>query len=339
MSLHLKKHNISHVLLFFCGFFLLGCATTKIGINRLAPPKYPIQGGKNLAIVNFQSPQYAPYAGEAFASSFISQLAPSRYYRLMERSRMDSIMAEKRLSQTEYAHPDNIKELGSILNVDYIITGEINAYSVEDEDTFEQEESTRLIGYYYDRRGRRKPRYETYFIDVPVKIRRATVSASFRMVTVDTSKIIAGESKTMSTRKKGCGSEGIASLPSGEELLSMLTENITAYFTNLIAPHPVSDVRTLLKGKTKSCKQGYELAQSGLWEESAAAWNQALLERPEDPAPYNNLGVAAEVRGDYQTASEHYKKALELRPGNKVFMDHLNKSKKLRDLYSRPYED
>lgn len=327
-----------------CGVLLLllilaGCATTQISIHRLEPPKYPIQGGKILAVVNFKSPDYESSAGEIFASSFVSRLAPTKYYTLMERSRMDQIIAEHRLAQTEYADPDKVIELGKILNVDYIITGEVNAFSVEDINTFEQEERTRIAGYYVDRQGMRRPRLQVYFVDVPVKIREATVSASFRMVNVETSRIIVGESKTLNNKKRGYGSDGIASLPSRDSLLTSLTDQLTDYFTTLIAPHPVQDTRKLEKGKTAKCKDGFRLARSGLWEEATAAWEEALQVRSDDPAPYNNLGVSAEMRGDYEKACECYSKALSLDPKKELYMKHLKNAKQLRDLYNRPYKE
>jgi curli biogenesis system outer membrane secretion channel CsgG len=327
-----------------CGILFLllvvfGCTTAQISINRLEPPKYPIQGGKILAVVNFKSPDYDPSAGEIFASSFVSRLAPTRYYNLMERSHMDQIMAEHRLAQTEYADPDKAIELGKILNADYIITGEVNAFSVEDQNTFEREERSRIVGYYVDHKGIRRPRIQVYFVDVPVKIREATVSASFRMVNVETSRIIVGESKTLNSKKRGYGSDGIASLPSRDSLLTNLTDQITDYFTTLIAPYPVQDTRRLEKGKTDKCKEGFRLARSGLWEEATAAWEESLQVRLDDPAPYNNLGVSAEMRGDYEKACEYYSRALSMEPKNELYMKHLKNAKHLKDLYNRPYKE
>ncbi|MBN1900316.1 tetratricopeptide repeat protein [Candidatus Sumerlaeota bacterium] len=318
---------------------IAGCTSTQISIHRLEPPKYPIEGGKILAVVNFKSPDYAYDAGEIFASSFVSRLAPTRYYNLMERSHMDQIMAEHRLAQTEYADPNKAIELGKILNADYIITGEVNAFSVEDINTIEREERSRIVGYYQDRRGVRQPRIQTYFVDVPVKIREATVSASFRMVNVETSRIIVGESKTLNSKKRGYGSDGIASLPSRDSLLTGLTDQITDYFTTLIAPHPAQDTRKLEKGKTPKSKDGYRLARSGLWEEATAAWEEALGMRSDDPAPYNNLGVSAERSGDYEKACDYYSQALSLEPKNELYMKHLKNAKQLRDLYNRPYKE
>jgi len=339
MRLRTIVHIAGWILIILAFMGIIGCSTSTISINRLAPPKYAIEGGKHLAVVNFTSPQSAPSAGEKIASAFVSNLAPTKYYELMERSRMDTLMAEFRFSQTEYADPEKAKELGKMLNVDYIITGEVNAFSVEDENIFEREERIRPAGFYYDSHGYKRVHFQTYFVDIPVKIRRATVSASCRMIHIETSRIIMAESKTMNSQKKAYGSGEIASLPSRDQMLARLVDDMTAYFTTLIAPYPVHDVRTLEKGKTRECKTGYQLARNGLWDEAAAEWEKALASRPDDPSPFNNLGVAAEVRGDYDKACDYYTKALHMDYDSKLYMNHLTNARRLQELYHRPYTE
>lgn len=316
-----------------------GCARTNILIRRIEPPKYPIKGGKVLAVINFKAPASDPSAGEKVAGAFVSKLAPSRYYELMERSRMDSIMAERRLAQTDMVDPGKAIELGKILNAQYIISGEVNAYDVQDERMTEQEERTRIAGYYVDRRGLRTARYETYFVDVPVMVRSATVSASFRMVNVETSEIIVAESRTASYKKRAKGSGEIGSLPPRDEILNRLTDEVTGYFAALIAPHPVEEEKVLEKGKTAECKRGVKLAQSGLWDEAVSSWERGLDLRPDDPAPYNNLGVAAEVQGDYDKAIDYYTKALKVKPNDRLYMDNLHDAQRLKRIYSREYKE
>ncbi len=145
------------------------------------------------------------------------------------------------------------------------------------------------------------------------------------------------ESKTLNSHKRAYGSGEIASLPSKDQMLSRLVDDLTAYFTTLIAPYPVRDERTLEKGKTPECKTGYNLARTGLWDEAALEWEKAITARPDDPAPYNNLGVEAEVRGDYDKACDYYSKALHMNYDSKLYMNHLNNAKKLQELYHRPY--
>ena len=339
MRYHTVKQFITLLAIYFVIIIFSGCARTNILIRRIEPPKYPIKGGKILAVINFKAPANDPSAGEKVAGAFVSKLAPSRYYELMERSRMDSIMAERRLAQTDLVDPNKAIELGKILNAQYIVSGEVNAYDVEDVKMMEQEERTRIAGYYSDRQGRRMARYETYFVDVPVMVRGATVSASFRMVNVETSEIIVAESRTASFKRRAKGSGEIGSLPPRDEILNRLSDEVTGYFAAMIAPHPVQEEKVLEKGKTADCKRGVRLAQSGLWDEAVSSWERGLDLRPDDPAPYNNLGVAAEVQGDYDKAIDYYTKALKIKPNDRLYMDNLHDAQRLKKIYSREYKE
>ncbi len=320
-----------------CLSVLTGCSTVGISINRVEPPKYPISGGKTLAVLNFKSPDNFPDAGERIASAFISNLIPSGYYRIMERARMESILAEQRFSQSAYVDPDQASKVGKLLDVDYIITGEVTAYTVEDQENFEKEMRTRIAGYYIDNYGRQQANVETYWVDIPVMVRSAAVAASFRLINVETGEVIVGQSRGAEATEKSGGTRGASALPSREAMVGRLTNEVTAFFTNLIAPHPVADHRTLQKGKTPACKQGVKLAQSGLWDRAEELWQTARSQRPDDPAPLNNLGVAFEIRGDYENAAKLYSQALQIKPAEQIYMNHLRQVRDLLNLYNREY--
>lgn len=59
-----------------------------------------------------------------------------------------------------------------------------------------------------------------------------------------------------------------------------------------------------------------KLAAEGLWKEALFRWQKVLEQGKESGAIYNNIAVAYERLGDNEKAETHYKKALELSPGN-----------------------
>ncbi|HOE64788.1 MAG TPA: DUF6340 family protein [Candidatus Sumerlaeota bacterium] len=339
MFFKLREKTFELVLRLMMLIILTGCGSTRIIISRIEPPKYPIKGGKILAVVDFKSPPEAPDAGERIASSFVSKLAPTKYYQLMERSRMDAIFMEHKFSQTDYVDESKAIEMGKMLNAHYLITGEVTGCSVEDQKMTEQKAETRITGYYHDYQGRLIPRFETFYVDVPVLVRSGTVAAAFRMINVETSEVIVGDRYQASFQKKAFGSGEIAALPSADDLLNRLMDEVTTNLAKIIAPHKVTDSRRLEKGKTPPCKNGVNLARNGLWDEAASSWERAIALRPDDPAPYNNLGVFSEVQGDYDRAIDYYEKALRIKPDNEIYMCSINEARRLKRLFSRKMLD
>jgi hypothetical protein len=59
------------------------------------------------------------------------------------------------------------------------------------------------------------------------------------------------------------------------------------------------------------------MARRGLWNEALFRFHEAERGDPENPRVQNNLGVAYEAQGDFETALAHYKRALQLAPNNR----------------------
>ncbi|HEV7514737.1 MAG TPA: tetratricopeptide repeat protein, partial [Thermoanaerobaculia bacterium] len=62
---------------------------------------------------------------------------------------------------------------------------------------------------------------------------------------------------------------------------------------------------------------GVSMAQRGLWQEALFRFREAERLDPQNPRVHNNLGVAYEAAGDFESALKHYKRALEIAPDNR----------------------
>ena len=62
---------------------------------------------------------------------------------------------------------------------------------------------------------------------------------------------------------------------------------------------------------------GVNMAQRGLWQEALFRFREAERLDPQNPRVHNNLGVAYEAAGDYESALKQYKRALEIAPENR----------------------
>lgn len=63
---------------------------------------------------------------------------------------------------------------------------------------------------------------------------------------------------------------------------------------------------------------GYKVAREGYWQEALMRFRQADTLQPNDPEILNNIAVALEATGDYESARDVYGRALALEPGNAV---------------------
>ncbi len=61
---------------------------------------------------------------------------------------------------------------------------------------------------------------------------------------------------------------------------------------------------------------GTDVAKKGLWQEARFRFEKAVLLDPENASAFNNLAVALEQQGEFDTAREMYEKALALKPGS-----------------------
>lgn len=327
---------IKSLLLSLLLVYLLGCTATTVTISRIEPPVYDIPAGKKLAVLDFVSYSDYPESGRAIASTLIAKLTPTGYYEIIERSQIQNVIRELKFASTDYVDPNNAKQIGKLLGADYVIVGEVTAYNVEDDIQHRQvTDQVWTGGYYYDRRGRRHRKYRTVLRPIEVRIRRGTVSATFRLVDVETGKVIASDQQSKTFRKSTDEFLGPAELPAKDYILTKLTEEVVDAFVKKIAPHREFEQRRLEYGKHPLIKRGVAQAKSGLWREAFETWNTARQYAPDDPAIYNNMGVAAELKGDYDAAEQFYRKALELRPDKSQYMQNINRVRRLKNLYEK----
>ena len=62
---------------------------------------------------------------------------------------------------------------------------------------------------------------------------------------------------------------------------------------------------------------GVDMAKRGLWREALFRFQRARQLEPSQPRVLNNLAVAYEAVGEFESALEHYKMALQADPGNR----------------------
>ncbi len=76
---------------------------------------------------------------------------------------------------------------------------------------------------------------------------------------------------------------------------------------------------------------GISVAQKGLWREAIFRWKKAVEIDPSYAAAWNNLAIAYEHEGQFDSAREAYERALKLDPNNTYVHQNYDFFKEIND--------
>ncbi len=80
---------------------------------------------------------------------------------------------------------------------------------------------------------------------------------------------------------------------------------------------------------------GISVAQKGLWREAIFRWKKAVELDPSYAAAWNNLAIAYEHEGQFESARDAYEKALKLDPNNNFIHQNYDFFKEINDRAKR----
>ncbi len=80
---------------------------------------------------------------------------------------------------------------------------------------------------------------------------------------------------------------------------------------------------------------GISVAQRGLWREAIFRWKKAVEIDPTYAAAWNNLAIAYEHEGQFDSARDAYERALKLDPGNNFIHQNYDFFKEINDRAKR----
>ncbi len=80
---------------------------------------------------------------------------------------------------------------------------------------------------------------------------------------------------------------------------------------------------------------GISVAQKGLWREAIFRWKKAVEIDPTYAAAWNNLAIAYEHEGQFESARDAYERALKLEPNNNFIHQNYDFFKEINDRAKR----
>jgi len=308
---------------------LASCAGAPVvTFQTLKPPEINIGNVSKIAVAEFEGPDGS---GELAAYKLTEYLVQTNRFTVLEREKFDKILQEQGLSMTGVIDQNSAVEIGKLLGVDALIFGNVTAYKCEDEEGTRKVKKKVGTGKY--KKVKRKNIFtgkeywaeeeimKTVLVDEHYKIRKGVVSVNFKVVDVKTGKLLAVKSLTVNKEYKSV--EGRGNIPAREEVLNTLLSQVMEKFAGMIAPIKITVTRKLEKG-SEYVNRGVDFAVNGLWDMAIKSWKEGLKVEPTNPSIYYNLGVAYEKMGDFISAGEMYKKAVELNP-KKLYMEALKR--------------
>lgn len=323
---------------------LFSCSMpSTISVKVQKPATIHMPSVKEIAIVDLLGQKRS---GSQVATLTQSMLMATQHFDIMERDKLRRVLEEQNLGMAGVVDEATATEVGKLLGVDALIFGEVATYEVEpDKKITEKVKEKRGTGKYHmveekDKKGNvkkvRKEIIEEVWVDKSYWVRKGTVAINFRVVSVETGKLLAAHSDSKSydsgkeqkrylrytvNQQKSLKPEG--------EILSDLSNAICQKFVQMIAPYYTNEKRIIESGKG-NIKVGMKYAESGLWPEAMEAWKQAAREIPQEPAVFYNLGLGFEIQGELDKAEISYQEAVRLKQ-KKLYMDAVARIRKVKE--------
>jgi hypothetical protein len=318
---------------------LFGCSP-KTTIQMTRPAEVDVGGINRIAIMDFRG---GGNSGASAASVFTSKLFETGFYTIVERTELQKILEEHALTMSGVVDVELAVQAGNVLGVQGVIVGDVIAYRCDDRRGKEKVKQQVWTGeyqkdkdgnYIYEKTlfGRRKKKvYREEFVDVEVIDREANVALSFRLIDVETARIIATRQASHSYSKRVRSGE--KPLPPKNEILTNLGIRCVNEFVRVLAPYKVSIQTQFAKGNG-DVNKGIEFAKNELWDKAEEIWQAEVEKDSKNHAAWYNLGLAFEVQGDYLQAQDAYDKALSLK-STKLYISGLKRIRERIEDYRR----
>lgn len=101
--------------------------------------------------------------------------------------------------------------------------------------------------------------------------------------------------------------------------------SLVKHISRQIGPHKVAEKIPIEDGKP--CQDGAKRAKKGEWSESVRLWEEVLSKDPGCACALYNLGLAAEIGGDYGKALQYFEKAVAVKPDEDDFKNGVSRIK------------
>ena len=297
---------------------LAGCGTVLVPMQVTHPAEINMSSYKQVAISDVQG-----NLGGAFAGGLKENLVESGRFQVVDRQRLDQIMRELRLSNSDLADSSSAKKLGKLLPAAALVTGHTDG-NYKEKVVYQDQTCGSKDKKYACRRYIRNGTYRT--------------SGSIDVIDVATGQIIKSKVQGNTCEESTQAIDGTPEGIDQDALASRcLTQNLVV-FTKAISPWTQTvQVPFKTDKKMPELEAGVTKARLGDLKAAAdtflsaannAAMNAAI--KPEVIAKaYWNLGLAYQYSDEFDKATEAFKKSYSLDSSSSCLVE-IDNCKKLR---------
>ena len=239
-----------------------------------------------------------------------------QYFTLIDRTTLDKVMAELKLSASGMIDPAQAVKIGKLIGAEGIYSGTISRSFTPGSYQERRQECSRYEQY-RDKQGNLQQGQCIQWRRWNVNCTKNTInlSCSPKLIHVSTGRIVYARDLTAKAEDAKCEDIGV---PRGEsELAEMAKTRIKYEFRKDVAPFYETRLVKLMdstdgitsKDAEKKLKAGVEYAGKKRLDMACELWGQAASMESNSAAISYNLGVCAESRADVEAAYTLYRKA------------------------------
>jgi hypothetical protein len=289
---------------------LSGCASHKVQVNVLTSPKI-VEAARydTIMVSNFYGPTGEVFAGELEGVLVNAKVNNSPVYRSVSRS---NVSGSRNFSTGEMDR--SLMRNAASNKAQAVIAGSVLKAEAIDERSSEK----RFI---CDRKQKADgvlakllaPCESGRDVQVSCTVRTGTYSVAFRMLEVESSKLVASEVVTQKSSSKACSDEK-TNLPAADQLIASSKAQVLSQIKELLVPRQVQMELSLMAAddllSTSASKERVDgalrFANEGRLDRSCEIFNELQDIEPQSVAIQYNLGVCAESEDDPAKAKAIY---------------------------------
>lgn len=288
---------------------LTACAE-RINLVVPNPPRYPQAAElKRVTVLPFEGRGGETLAPEIEAILGSVQQGGRNYFTLIERTRRDAVLGEMRLQGSPITDESTAIKVGKQVGAQGIYLGTVISASVNDAPY--TSEVQRCV--YQDRDGKCQ-QYRSQSVNC-IK-RTATFQFAPKLIAVETAATPYAGRPLGQAEGSGCLGSG-QPVASGDSLLAQARQAALEEFRRDVTPYTTDVAVRLLSDKdgitsdiaSKKLSSGIEFAKKRRMDRACQLWAEGIEPSPDSIALLYNLGVCAEVQGDFEEAKRRYYEA------------------------------